>query len=184
MRLDEPRIDPLPLDQWPPGAPPLEGPLVESGRTVNIFATLANHPALMRRWMRFANHVLFASTLPARERELVILRVGHLCDARYEWGQHVLIAREAGVTDDEIRRIRRGPDADGWSDLDRLLLEATDQLRADSFVDDETWTALAERWSVERLMDLVFTVGQYVLVSMALNTFGVQPDEGLPGWDV
>ena len=51
-------------------------------------------------------------------------------------------------------------------------------------MDDETWTALAERWSVEQLMDLVFTVGQYVLVSMALNTFGVQPDEGLPGWDV
>jgi 4-carboxymuconolactone decarboxylase len=184
VRLDQPRIPPVPVDQWPTDAPPPTGPLVESGQAVHIFGTLANHPALMRRWMRFANHVLFKSTLPARERELVILRVGHLCEAGYEWGQHVVIAREVGVTDDEIRRVRLGPTAAGWSELDRLLLTATDELRADTFVTDATWNGLAAHLSVEQLMDLVFTVGQYVLVSMALNSFGVQPDEGLPGWDL
>ena len=184
MRLDEPRIPPIPVDQWPDEAPRPSGPLVESGQAVNIFATLANHPALMRRWIRFANHVLYKSTLPARERELAILRVGHLCDAGYEWGQHVAIGREAGLSDDEIRRIRVGASAAGWSELDHLVLRATDELHADTFVTDETWAALAGHWSVEQLMDLVFTVGQYVLVCMALNTFGVQPDEGIPGWDL
>ena len=184
MRLDLPRIAPLPIDEWPADASPPTGPLMETGQAVNIFATLANHPALMRRWLRFANHVLYKSTLPARERELLILRVGHRCDAAYEWGQHVLIARDAGLTDEEIRRIRTGPDADGWSELDRLLLRAVDELHDDAFIGDETWTRLADHWTVEQLMDLVFTVGQYELVSMALNTFGVQPDEGLPGWDL
>ena len=80
----------------------------------------------------------------------------------------------------DIERIRKGPDAPGWSADDRALLRATDELRADAFVTDATWAELSRRWSTQQLMDLVFTVGQYNLVSMALNTFGVQPEPGLP----
>ena len=159
-------------------------PIVEAGPPLNIFRTLAHHPSLMRRWIVFANHVLGKSTLPPRERELVILRVGHLCEAAYEWGQHVLIARDVGLSDDEIRDIRTGPEAPAWSDLDRALLAATDELHADSCVGDTTWSTLSDHLSTQQIMDVVFTVGQYNLVSMALNSFGVQPEEGLPGWDV
>jgi alkylhydroperoxidase family enzyme len=151
---------------------------------LNIFKTLSNHPDLMRRWLVFANHILGKSTLPVRERELVILRIGYLCQSGYEWGQHVLIARSAGMSDEEIRAARTGPDTPGLSELDRLLLRATDELHEDAHVSDGTWEALGKHLSTQQLMDLVFTVGQYNLVSMALNSFGVQPDEGLPGWDV
>jgi alkylhydroperoxidase family enzyme len=96
----------------------------------------------------------------------------------------VLIARDAGMTDDEIRAARTGPDTPGLSELDRLLLKATDELHEDAHVSDATWNALGAHLSLQQLMDVVFTVGQYNLVSMALNSFGVQPDEGLPGWDV
>jgi alkylhydroperoxidase family enzyme len=184
MRLTEPRIPPLEADQWSGEAATVMAPIVAAGPPLNIYATLVHHPALMRRWVVFANHVLRKSTLPPREREILILRIGYLCQAGYEWGQHVGIARDAGLTDDEIRRIQTGPAAPEWSALDRALLQATDDLHADSCVSDAAWVALGEHFTTEQMMDVVFTVGQYNLVSMALNSFGVQPEDGLPGWEI
>lgn len=184
MRLDQPRIAALEPDEWSEAAQDIMQPFVNQGRIFNIFKTLTNHPDLAKRWMVFANHILGKSTLSARDRELVILRIGYLCQAGYEWGQHVLIAREAGMSDEEIRSCKTGPDTQGLSELDRLLLTATDELHADAHVSDATWTGLSKHYDTQQMMDLVFTIGQYNLVSMALNSFGVQPDEGLPGWDV
>jgi len=180
MRLDKPRVDPLAVDAIDPEIRARFG----DGPMLRIFRTLAQHPKLLKRWLVFGNHVLSKSTLPTRDREILILRIGYLCRAAYEWGQHVLIARQCGMTDEEIDRIADGPDAPGWSDFDRALLRATDELHTDAFVSDETWEALGKRYTTEQCMDLVFTVGQYNLVSMALNTFGVQPEEGLPGLPV
>jgi alkylhydroperoxidase family enzyme len=176
MRLAKPRIAPLADEQLDPELRVRFG----NGPILNIFRTLANHPALAKRWLVFGNHVLAKSTLPARERELVILRIGWLCRSGYEWGQHVVIGKASGLTDEEIARIAKGPDAPGWSAADRALLRATDELHADAFVSDATWSELAIRFGTQQLMDLVFTVGQYNLVSMALNSFGVQPEPGLP----
>ncbi len=182
MRVGKPRIEPLVHDQWDATAKEIMGRF--DGEPFNIFKTMANHSDLMKRWMVFANHVLGKSTLPARERELIILRIGYLCRSGYEWGQHVLIARRSNVTDAEIRAIKEGPGAQNWNEVDRLLLQATDELHADAHVSDATWQALARHFNTQQLMDIVFTVGQYNLVSMALNSFGVQPDPGLPGFDV
>lgn len=184
MRLDEPRIAPLEADQWDESAQELMQPFVSQGRIFNIFKTLSNHPDLARRWMVFANHILGKSTLSLRDRELVILRIGYLCQSGYEWGQHVLIAREGGMSEEEIRSCKTGPETPDIPDLDRLLLQATDELHADAHISDNTWKSLSEHYSTQQMMDLVFTIGQYNLVSMALNSFGVQADEGLPGWDV
>jgi len=128
----------------------------------------------------FGNHILAKNTLPAREREILILRIGWLCRSGYEWGQHVVIGKASGLSDEEIACIAQGPDAPSWSADDRALLRATDELYEDAFVTDATWAELSKRWSTQQLMDLVFTVGQYNLVSMALNTFGVQAEPGLP----
>ena len=108
MRLSTPRIRPLEADEWSDAARESMQPFVESDAVFNIFKTLTNHPDLMRRWMVFANHVLFKQTLALRERELLILRIGYLCQSGYEWGQHVGIARRAGMTDDEIRSAKTG----------------------------------------------------------------------------
>ena len=182
MRLSAPRIPPV----TDPSELPEEAREVLAGTSlgpaVNIFRTFIRHPKLLKRWLVFGNHILFKSTLPPRERELVILRTGWLCRAEYEWGQHVIIGRAAGLTDDEIARIPRGPDASGWEPFDATLLRATDELHADHMVGDDTWEALGERYSAQQLMDLVFTVGQYTLVSMALNSFGVQLDPEVPGF--
>lgn len=182
MRLDSPRIEALGDDEWDDAAREMmeKFRFRDRDRIDNVFRTMTNHPDLMRRWMVFANHILGKSSLPPRERELLILRIGYLCRAGYEWGQHVLIGREAGLEDDEIERIKRGPADPAWSDRDRNLLQAVDELHEDAFITEATWHALAADWDTRQLMDIVFTVGQYNMVSMALNSFGVQLDPGLP----
>lgn len=184
MRLKTPRLGPLPDDRWDDEVREILDRSTMGGRVLNIFRTLARHPKLLKRWMVFANHIMLKSSLGARERELLILRIGWLCRAEYEWGQHVLIGREAGLLDEEIERIKSGPMAEGWSEADALLLRAVDELHADAFISDDTWRGLAASYSEQQLIDLVFTVGQYNLVSMALNTLGVQLDEGVPGFDI
>ena len=184
MRMKTPRIQPLADDQWDAEAKVLLEPIAKGGRVLNMFRTLANHAALARRWMVFANHILGKSTLPVKERELVILRIGYLCQSGYEWGQHVVIARNAGMSEDEILASKSGPETPGLSPVFRLLLLATDELHADAHISDGTWQGLAEHFNQQQMMDLVFTVGQYNLVSMALNSFGVQLDKGVPDWDL
>ena len=184
MRLDEPRLAPIPETEWTDEVRELLAPAGRNaaGRPLHIFATLAHHPKLLKRWLVFGNHVLAKSSLAPRDRELAILRIGWLCRAEYEFGQHVLIARASGIGDAEIERVTAGPDAAGWTPGDAALLRAVDELHADSFISDATWQALGARYDVHQLLDLVFTVGQYQLVSMALNTLGVQLDPGVPGF--
>jgi 4-carboxymuconolactone decarboxylase len=183
-RLPEPRLRAIPPEHWSAEAKDSLGPVGGAGPfpALNIFRTLANYPKLAKRWMVFANHVLAKNSLPPREREILILRIGWLCSSEYEWAQHVVIGKREGLTDDEIRRIGAGPDAPGWSQLDQALLRATDELRNDAFVTDATWSALAKHLNEQQLMDVVFTVGNYNLVSMALNSLGVQLDPGLAGF--
>jgi 4-carboxymuconolactone decarboxylase len=150
------------------------------GQPLNIFATLAHHPALLRRWLVFATHVLAKNTLSPRDRELLILRVGVRCDSKYEFGQHHVIAQRSDITVDEIERVKAGPDDPAWSAFDAAIIRAADELHDDSRISDATWAVLAERYSTEQLLDVVFTVGQYHLVSMALNSCGVELDEGIP----
>ena len=171
----EPRLEPLPRAEWDDETRALLG-----DRTLNIFATLARHPKLLKRWIVFGNHVLAKSTLSARDRELLILRTGWRCRAPYEWGQHVAIARGVGITDDEIGRIANGPDT-GWPDNEAALLRAADELHERQNLTDETYRVLAAHYDQQQLLDIVFTVGQYTLVSMALNTFAVQRDDGVSG---
>jgi 4-carboxymuconolactone decarboxylase len=150
------------------------------GRDLNIFRVMMNHPKLTRRWTVFAGHVLQKQTLPVRERELLILRIGWLNQSEYEWAQHIEIAKRGGITEAEIERIKTGPGA-GWSAHEAALLQAADELFENSVVSDQTWAVLAAKYSTEEMMDVVFTVGQYNLVSWALNSFGVPLDDFLPG---
>ena len=132
--------------------------------------------------MGIAPYIAGESTLPPREREILILRIGWLCRAEFEFGWHTLYGKSAGLTDEEIKRITEGPKAPGWVPFDATLLQAVDELHADTFITDATWNALAKRYNQQQLMDLVATVGQYNLLSMYLNSFGVQLDEGVPGF--
>ena len=182
MHIENARIQPLPQSEWDDEIRGLMESLRRDGQVYNIFTTLANHPKLLKRWLVFAGHILSASTLPAREREIAILRMGWLCRAEYEWGHHVAIGKQVGLDDDDIKRIAEGPNAAGWEPFEAMLVRGVDELHANSFISDSTWEALAERYDTEQLIDFVFTAGQYKLVSMALNSLGVQLEEGFEGF--
>ena len=128
----------------------------------------------------FAGHVLQKQTLGVRDRELLILRIGWLNQAEYEWAQHVEIARRGGISDAEIGQVKTGPTG-AWSAHEAALLQAVDDLFENSVVSDATWGVLSKTYTTEQMMDLVFTIGQYNLVSWALNSFGVPLDDFLPG---
>jgi 4-carboxymuconolactone decarboxylase len=183
MRLAKPRIVPLSEAEWTDEQRKVLQPAHQAATTYNVVGTLAQHWDAAQKFTVWAMHVMGpTSTLPPRERELLILRIGWLCQSEYEWGQHVLFGRRAGLTDPEIARIKEGPDAAGWAPFDATLLRAADELRKDAFISDQTWAALGERYNTKQLMDVVFTVGQYNLVSMSLNCFGVQLDKGVKGF--
>ncbi|WP_246312065.1 carboxymuconolactone decarboxylase family protein [Pseudaquabacterium terrae] len=120
------------------------------------------------------------SGLPPREREIVMLRMGWLCQSEYEWAQHARIAKsDAGLSDADLHRIAQGPDVAGWRDTERALLRMVDELRCDAMVSDATWRALRARYANPQMLALILTAGQYQFVSMALNSLGVQLDPGL-----
>ena len=157
-------------------------PPLKSVDGLNITKTLAHHPELADAWGGFAGYVLRGSTLPPRHRELLILRIGYLCGSEYEWGQHARIARGVGLSDEEIVRVTEGPEAAGWSSFERTLLRAADELDRDAAISDRTWAELDAEYDTKQLIDVVFTVGEYNLVSMALKSFRVQLDEGVEGF--
>jgi alkylhydroperoxidase family enzyme len=179
MRIAAPRIAPLKDDELTEEQREALKPMFATGRPVlNIFRTLARAPKALTRFNDWGSYVLSRrNSLTAREREIVILRVGFLCKSGYEFTQHTRIGLEAGLTPDEIGRIKAGADA-GWSPAEAALIRAADELVKDHFVSDATWAALSQHFDEKQRMDVVFTAGQYTQVSMFLNTFGVQLDAG------
>jgi alkylhydroperoxidase family enzyme len=174
-----PRLAPLAEDERDDFARELLGQVggATSGAT-NIFTTLVRHPGLFRHWLPFGGKLL-AGKLPARDRELLILRTGWNCGSAYEWAQHVRIARAAGLADDEIERVRAadGADTPGWASEDALLVRAADELHADACLTNATWAALADRYDEQQLIEVPMVVGHYHMVAFALNSLGVQVEE-------
>lgn len=181
MKPTAPRLAPLKPDEWTDEQREILAPMLRGeglGRGVlNVFATLVRYPKLFKRWGVFAGHVLFRSSLSARDREILILRIAHLCNSDYEWGQHVSIARDAGLSMKEIEAVKIGAASPLWSERDRLLLNATDELRANACLTPETWEGLAAIYSEPQMLDIIFTVGNYNMLAMALNSMGVELDE-------
>ncbi|HEX4188332.1 MAG TPA: carboxymuconolactone decarboxylase family protein [Solirubrobacteraceae bacterium] len=177
------RIPPLTEAEWDEqlaptlGArqPGLRGRLGDN----NIFSTLARHPRLMRAWLPFGGFLLGRGVLPARERELLILRTACNCSSPYEWGQHVRISEALGIDREEILRVALGPDAEGWSAAERTLLRGADELHRDSKISEGTWAQLAEDHDQRALIELAMLVGHYHMVAYALNSLEVDLDEGL-----
>lgn len=176
-----PRIPPLPPEERSPAAQELLNGVKVAGADANIFTTLVRAEGLTRKWLPFGGKLL-SGKIPARDRELLILRTGWNCRAEYEWAQHAVIGRAAGLSAEEVDRVAAGPEAAGWESWDATLLRAADELHADWCITDATWAALGERYDVAQLIELPMLVGHYHMVAMTLNSLGVQVDEGLGGF--
>jgi alkylhydroperoxidase family enzyme len=175
-------VPPVRVEDCEPGLQKLLAhvPAMPDGTPLNVFTTLANHGPLFSAWLPFGAQLLMAGKLPARTRELLILRTSWLCQVEYEWGHHVPLAQLSGVTDDEIAAVITGPSA--WDGEDALLLTAVDELHHEAKISDATWTALTKLFATDELVELVMVVGQYHLAGFALNSLGVQLEPGFTGF--
>jgi alkylhydroperoxidase family enzyme len=178
FRPESPRVYPYPPADRPQSAQALLDTVTVTDSEANILTTLVRAEGLARRWLPFAGKLLNGK-IPPRDRELLILRTGWNCQAEYEWSQHVLIGRIAGLTDEEIDRVTEGPEA-VWDDFDRALLRAADELHEDWCVTERTWSVLSARYDTQQLIELPMLVGHYHMIAMTLNTLGVQIEPGLP----
>jgi alkylhydroperoxidase family enzyme len=149
---------------------------------VNVTATLAASPLVGRVVSGSAGRIMFRGSMEPRQREIVILRMGWNCQSEYEFGQHTLFGRDAGLTDGEIYQVTRPIGEGGWSAADATLLQMTDDLYADDCVSDETWTELGKHFDQALAMEFMAAALSYRLVSGLLNSCGVQLDEGVPRW--
>lgn len=140
---------------------------------LNLFRMLAGSEGLLPAFVKLGNHLLFKADLPPVLREIAILRVGALSNARYEVFQHERIARGLGMSEDLIAAIRRGPDDPAFDDLQRLIVRFTDDVVRNVRASDDTFRPLAERLPVRQLQELTVLIGYYMTVSRFLETFEI-----------
>lgn len=152
------------------------------GEIFNVFRVFVRDFPMFKRHQVFANYIMRKSHLPPRDRELAILRIGWLNKSEYEWAHHAYMGVEAGLSEEEVKRVCAGPDAAGWSDWDATLLRAVDQIKFDAQMTDEIYNKLADTYDDKQMIDLVMTVGNYNMVSTGLNIFGVQLEDHVPGF--
>jgi alkylhydroperoxidase family enzyme len=148
------------------------------GRADYALTTLLHVPEVVEAVLPFTHYLSGESSLSARHRELLILRVAWLCGNQSLWATHAALARKVPITTDEIRRIAQGPDASGWDAFEATLLRMADQLYRNSSINDATWQALAANFDLYHLMDAIETVNHFTVLSLLYNSLGVQPDEG------
>ncbi|MGU3502820.1 carboxymuconolactone decarboxylase family protein [Mycobacterium sp. C31M] len=183
------RVDPLRPNEWPAAMrdalaamnPPVRRhpPMPTEGRPkgLNVLGALAHHPELAHAFFTFNGHLLSATSLTPRQRELLVLRTAVLRQSEYEWAQHVVIAGDVGISRAEVAQIAWGPDSALWSTADAALLRTADELVADGVISDATWATLTEQLSTQQILDVIFTVGAYETLGWMLRSFGVELDE-------
>ena len=159
-------------------------PRERSGEVLGVWSTCANAPSLCNAWLEFTDYLLRESSLPIRDRELLILRIGYLNQGAYEWAAHRGLALSVGINEEELKEITIGSSADSWSEWDSALLKAAEELHEAALVSEETWATLSRQYDKRQMMEVVFTVGRYNLVAMYLNSLGVQFEEGWIGFPI
>lgn len=186
-RPTNPRI-PVVTDPTPETERFLKSLFPERDNPGNVFATMAHRPWLLKSFIGLGTQLIGRGAIDDRDREILILRVGWRCQSVYEFGQHTLVGLEIGLSQDEISALASDIDPaesdHAWSNSDTEIIRMVDELCADNCVTEATYTRLAERWNNDTLIDLIMCTGYYRMLSGFLNSFGVELDEGVPGFPV
>jgi AhpD family alkylhydroperoxidase len=152
------------------------GRISGSKSSLNVMTTIARHQRLFRGWIRFAVKLMPRGTLKRADTELVILRVAHNTDCAYEWSHHSLIAEAAGLSSEDVERVRQGPEAAGWQPHQASLLRAVDELHGEQRISDAVWAELSSFLDESELIELCMLTGHYEMIAMTLNALRVPTD--------
>ncbi len=170
------RVDPPPLDSLEkPAADLLALAVGPDGQPLGTIAVLAHCPALLGPFLGWAAALALEGTLSKRDHEILALRAAFRCGSAFEWGEHAAYGRQAGLTDEEIARLGLAPDVAGWNEAEAALIRAADRLVDDHDIDDGTWQALTAHYGPAALVELVYVVGQYTMLSMVANGLRIPP---------
>ncbi|MET9021781.1 carboxymuconolactone decarboxylase family protein [Actinopolymorpha sp. NPDC004070] len=168
-----PRIRPVPIEELEPE----QRKLAKLGADT-VIQVLARNPELTKASSALGGYLLSQGKLHPRIRELAILRVALQCEAPYEWANHVPAALGAGATADEINAL--SDPAATWAPEDDAVLRATDELCADAYVSDATWSALSAARDDAEILEVLFLAGYYRMMAGFLNSAGVPVKPGQP----
>jgi alkylhydroperoxidase family enzyme len=183
------RIEPLGPDEMAPDAMALAVQvrrnfnLPENATIPAVVATMLHHPDFYRPRVEFTRQRLAARLLDLRDMEIAILRTARRCNSAFSWGEHVAMAKRAGVTPEEIERLTQDGDAEGWNERDRAIVRAVDELHDDAMVTDATWATLAEHFTPAQLIELVSLIGIYHENAFLYNSLRAYLIPGNPGFD-
>jgi 4-carboxymuconolactone decarboxylase len=189
--MTEPLLQPLAADEWTDDAYAAVGalfgmsaddvPRAGSGHPrdplkFDILGVLARHPKMARDFLVYNGFLLQRGELPLRLRELAILRLAQVQRSAFFWGEHVRVATAGGLSEEDIARLARGNnDFDG---IDRLVLDATDEMLTDGKAKPATWQRLVAELGTHESMELIFVVGTYAMLAMACDTWALAPPPG------
>ena len=151
------------------------------GNLPEIMRTMLRHPDLFACQAEIGIQLLSQGALPARDRELAILRIAWLCQAPYEWGEHVLVARKVGVSSEEVERLTQGSESPGWTEHEQAILRAAEELHANAMISDATWAILSKRFDDRQLIELPIVIGQYQAVAYYQNSLRLRLHKGNHG---
>ena len=144
---------------------------------LNVFRMMAHAENDFRPLVGLGTAILGRQKLSAKLRELAILRVAALSPARYEWVQHVPIAQATGAADAQIAALERGDIAAGAFDpLERAVLRFTTEVVREVRASEPTFAELARRLSAQEIVELIVTVGYYMMIARLLETTAVDLD--------
>jgi alkylhydroperoxidase family enzyme len=178
------RIPPQPPEEWSEATRRALGDVVEVGgvsRPIHLPSVIAHHPTYLAPYLGWAKAIALHGVLSPRHNEILALRTAYLCQSDFEWGAHTRYALGRGcLTDDEIGAVALGPRATLWDPIERTMLHAADELHENASIGEATWIQLAAEFDHDAILEVVFIVGHYTMLSMVANTAGVQPESGWP----
>lgn len=143
-------------------------------RVLNLFKVMAHCPRVGRYFLRMGNSILFKGAVPPNLRELAILRVGNIYQAKYEFTQHVPIALQTGVKQEQIDALPDWEKSGKFNEQERAILRYTDEVTKNIRVRDDTFAAVRSFLSEEGIVELTTTIGYYGMVCRILEALQVE----------
>lgn len=145
----------------------------------HVVTTFAQHPALATPFFTFNRHLLADNTMPVRLRQIAIMRTAWVRSCVYMWSSHLRMSVKLGLSREDFEAIKAGAGSPHWSEFERILVTAVDRLCDRSDMDQATWDRLSAQFDRRQMLDLLFTVGAYVMIAMAMNAIRIDREPEL-----
>jgi 4-carboxymuconolactone decarboxylase len=170
-----PRIPPLRESEWDE-TQRLLIQTAAAGRVAAINATLARCPRVLELVTALGRE-LRSEQIPARDREIAILRTGAQCASDYVVAEHRRIGLTLGLTVGEVRSALLARSGFRDDSFDTVICQLVDELHASNQVSDNTWQKVATRYDYEQSIQMVTLIGFYHMLSYFLNAIRVPLDQ-------